>query len=192
MIKYLSENISAIILSGGKSSRMGEDKCDLLYGDVRFIDIQIKKMKSLGIEDIILSGYKGKTDEKVVRDEIMLGPLSGLMLGLKNIINDRAVLLSVDVPLFPEEQILKLINESFSKNNSATIVRHEGIREPLIGIYKKDILPEIEKILLSDNHSMGALLDVIDYDYYDISDKENIFFNVNEKSDYQKLLLNNK
>ena len=74
----------------------------------------------------------------------------------------------------------------------ATIVIHNRHREPLIGVYKKDVLCYIKEILSKDNHSMGALLDVIDFEYYDIEERENIFFNVNEKSDYQKLLLSNK
>ena len=92
--------VSAIVLSGGLSSRMGQDKCDLEFDGETLLNIQIDKLKSIGIKDIIASGYRGKNlNAKVLKDDIMKGPLSGILIGLKEIENDRAFVISVDVPL---------------------------------------------------------------------------------------------
>ena len=48
MTKY-----SAIILAGGRSSRMGQKKALLLYQGKSFIDIIIEKLKSVDIQEII-------------------------------------------------------------------------------------------------------------------------------------------
>ena len=65
------KKVSAIILSGGLSKRMGEDKCELLFNGNTLINHQINKMKNVGIKDIILSGYRKDNEHaKVVHDNI--------------------------------------------------------------------------------------------------------------------------
>ena len=91
---------SAIILSGGKSSRMGQDKW--------LLNLQVDKIRKIGIDDIIVSGYRGfNCNEKVLLDDIMKGPLSGIYIGLQHIKNDRALVISVDVPLIDIRSIIK-------------------------------------------------------------------------------------
>ena len=51
---------SMIVLAGGKSSRMGRDKSDLLLGMDTFLNVQIRKGTELGIRDILVSGYRGE------------------------------------------------------------------------------------------------------------------------------------
>lgn len=54
------KEISMIILAGGASSRMGRDKSDLTIDGKTFLEMQIEKGEKLGINDILLSGYRGK------------------------------------------------------------------------------------------------------------------------------------
>ena len=49
-----------IILAGGASSRMGQDKCDLRLNGLTFLETQIRKGQQLEIPKIYVSGYKGK------------------------------------------------------------------------------------------------------------------------------------
>ena len=183
------KKVSAIVLSGGKSSRMGTDKCDLIYNNESLINLQIDKLNEVGIEDIIAAGYRGKSCKtKIVRDDIMKGPLSGIYVGLNNIKNDRALVISVDVPLVKKETIKKVIDYSFEKDLDIAMVRHHGNREPLIGVYKKDLIKKIEAILLSDSYSVMKLADMCKYEFLDVEDDDEVFLNVNYKDDYDKLL----
>ena len=181
--------VSAIVLSGGLSSRMGEDKCDLKFDGETLLNIQIDKLKSIGINDIIASGYRGNnSNAKVVKDEIMKGPLSGILIGLKNIQNDRAFVISVDVPLVRRMSIKKIINYSYEKDIDMVMIRHNGNHEPLMGVYKKSLIPKIEEILTGDKFSVMKLADVCEYEFLDIDDDDKYFLNVNNKDDYNKLL----
>lgn len=183
------EKISAIILSGGLSKRMGKDKCDLEFDGETLLNLQIDKMKSIGITDIIASGYRGKDCKaKVISDDIMKGPLSGILLGLKNIINDRAFVISVDAPLVRVESIKKVIDYSFEKDLDIVMMRHNGNREPLMGVYKKSLINDIEKILKGDKLSVMKLADAVNYEFLDIDDDDKYYLNVNYKDDYDKLL----
>lgn len=181
--------VSAIVLSGGLSSRMGEDKCDLKFDGETLLNIQIDKLKSIGINDIIASGYRGNnSNAKVVKDEIMKGPLSGILIGLKNIQNDRAFVISVDVPLVRRMSIKKIINYSYEKDIDMVMIRHNGNHEPLMGVYKKSLIPNIEEILTGNKFSVMKLADVCKYEFLDIDDDDKYFLNVNNKDDYNKLL----
>ena len=183
------KKVSAIVLSGGKSSRMGTDKCDLIYNNESLINLQIDKLNELGIEDIIAAGYRGKNCKaKIVTDDIMKGPLSGIYVGLNSIKSDRAFVISVDVPLVKKETIKKVIDYSFEKDLDIAIVRHHGNREPLIGVYKKELVKQIELILKSDSYSVMKLTDMCEYEFVDVEDSDEAFLNVNYKDDYDKLL----
>lgn len=183
------KKVSAIVLSGGKSSRMGEDKCDLEYHGETLLNLQIEKFKRIGIEDIVASGYKGNNCKaRVVEDEIMEGPLSGILKGLQVIKNDRAFVISVDVPLVKEDSIRQLINYSFDKDLQIVLVRHGGKQEPLIGVYKKELTDKIENVISGENHSVMRLVDECSYEFLDIEDDDEYFLNINYRDDYDKLL----
>ena len=187
MVDY--KKVSAIVLSGGKSSRMGTDKCDLIYNNESLINLQIDKLNEIGIEDIIAAGYRGKNCKtKIIRDDIMKGPLSGIYVGLNNIKNDRALVISVDVPLVKKDTIKKVIDYSFERDLDIAMVTHHGNRESLIGVYKKELTPKIEAILLSDSYSVMKLADMCKYEFVDVEDDDEDFLNVNYKDDYDKLL----
>ena len=184
-----NSKVSAIILSGGKSSRMGEDKCDLKYNGMSLLNWQINKLKSIGIKDIVAAGYKGKDCEaKVVNDEIMKGPLSGILKGFEAIENDRAFVISVDVPLVKESSIKELIDYSFTKDLDIVLVNHNGINEPLIGVFKKSLADKIREIMKGDKYSVMKLVDASNYEFKKLDDDDSYYLNVNYKEDYDKLL----
>ena len=187
MIDY--SKVSAIVLSGGLSSRMGQDKCDLEFDGETLLNVQIDKLKNVGIKDIIASGYRGNNSKALVlKDDIMKGPLSGILIGLNNIKNDRAFVISVDVPLVTEMIIKKTIDFSLEKDYELVMVKHNGNREPLIGVYKKSLTDKIEKILSGDKYSVMKLAEETKYDFVDIDSDDKYFLNINNKEDYKKLL----
>lgn len=62
-----------VVLAGGRSSRMGSDKCDLKIEKSTFLEWQIEKGRALGITDIQVSGYHGAACSVPVTP----GPVSG-------------------------------------------------------------------------------------------------------------------
>lgn len=185
------ENVSGIILSGGKSSRMGQDKCELVYNGKTFLFIQIDKMKNVGINDIIVSGYRGTNcSEKVIKDDLMDGPISGIYLGLKNIKNDRAYITSIDTPLIGESIIKDLIKKSYEFNSDVVACRHSDKVEPLVAIYKTSIIDTIKTQIDKVDYKLIDLLNIVNCEYLDIDDSiyETEFLNINYKDDYNKLI----
>ena len=185
---------SAIILSGGLSKRMGSDKCELEFNNKTFLNHQIEKFKNIGINDIIVSGYRGKNcNERIIIDNIMKGPLSGIYLGLREIKNEQSFVISVDIPLFEEEIIKKMINYSKNIEFDVLCLRHNKKIEPLISIFKKNIVNKLEKFLAGKNFTVRGFFDLINTKYYDCDNyDENIFLNINHKNEYEDLINLNK
>lgn len=122
--------LAAIILSAGKSERMGEPKALLKYKGKTFLQNIIDSVKSAGAGDIfvVLGFGKEKIEPFVTGAKIIINPnpelgqFSSLKTGLKNIPSDAdAVLIHlVDVPaVLPQTH--KTVIETH-KNNPEKII----------------------------------------------------------------------
>ncbi len=123
---------TAIILAGGKSSRMGFDKQFLIINEKRVMEIVISKLRAEFKEIIIVTNkpesYKNLAD-KVVSDIIKgKGPLSGLHAGLKHSSSKYSYFIACDMPNINIEYIrymkrkwLKMIHLLFEKRISLKI-----------------------------------------------------------------------
>ncbi len=126
---------SAIILAGGKSTRMGQDKAGMKIGGVTLLEHQVEKVRALGIEDILLSGEgcPQLPGTRVVADELPdRGPLGGLYSCLRRAKTPHCLVLGVDVPLVPLSVLEQLCR---AHTQGATVLYHKAGEEPLIGVY---------------------------------------------------------
>lgn len=105
----LNHKIAGVVLAGGRSSRMGENKALLSYGSGRLIDHMIAKLYDSGFESVYVSGeYDGL--KSISDNEIYAGPakaITHLMSQLKSY--DGIFFIPVDMPLLSPEAILALI-----------------------------------------------------------------------------------
>lgn len=105
--------IVAIILAGGNSSRMGENKATLPYNGLRLIDHIANQLILSGIKDIIISGnIEGYI---CIPDFIKNGgPLVGIATVISKIYNDydSFIVLPVDLPLLNPDLIIQLLNNN--------------------------------------------------------------------------------
>ncbi len=47
-------DVSGVVLAGGRNKRMGTNKAEMKLGDQTLLEIQVKKLKNLGIDDIMI------------------------------------------------------------------------------------------------------------------------------------------
>lgn len=131
--KRPGEGISLVVLAGGRSSRMGSDKSDLPIGESTFLEWQIRKGRKLGITDIQVSGYRGACCSAPVTPDRFpgKGPLGGLESCFRLARERQVLVLGVDIPLVPVEELERLVLRSREKQKKAVILRHRGKEEPL-------------------------------------------------------------
>ena len=182
------ENYSMIILAGGESRRMGTDKADLMYEGRTFLELQIVMGVRLGITDILVSGYRGeRCPLPVVADRIPdRGPLGGLEASLRATKHEKCVVLSVDVPLVPLEELVQLLECSAA--SPITILKNNGREQPLIGVYDRSLADEMLRELTESRGSVFAFINKTGYAVYESMAPAAVFANVNAPEQYRSML----
>lgn len=104
--------LGAIILTGGASSRMGEDKALLDWAGVRAIDRVAQLARALGAEPVVTAGQGDYGLPNVADDQPLGGPVGGVLAGARALAAAgcrRAVVLAVDAPTLQPEDLAPLM-----------------------------------------------------------------------------------
>ena len=187
-----SENIkSCIILCGGKSSRMGQDKGSMIIQNKPMIK-HILTTLNHQIDEAIIVLNDSKRIEKYskfinpndyayqitfVEDKVKnKGPMPGIMTGLSEIHSDYALVLPCDSPYVSADYINTIFRE-ISKDYQAIVPYHDDenklkTSEPLHSIYNKNIIPDIEDLISNDILHIKGLIEKIDAKFILIDNKK--------------------
>jgi molybdopterin-guanine dinucleotide biosynthesis protein A len=145
----LYPDITGIILSGGKSSRMGVNKSLLKINDKTIIGYVVELMQNIFSKVILITnnpddyGFLGlETFEDIYEG---YGPLAGIHSGLLNSSTKRNFVISCDVPLMTEQMIKYLVD--YPTDKLITIAKADGFIQQLVGIYNRDIIVAVKEIL---------------------------------------------
>jgi molybdopterin-guanine dinucleotide biosynthesis protein A len=183
------ERIVGIVLSGGKSRRMGQEKGLVKYKGKALIEYAIETIKPLCDELVISTAndeyaYLGLP---MIADLIPdCGPIGGISTCMKAINADVYLVISCDVPHVPTELFSDLL---LQLNGNAVIpIDEAGRKQPLSACYTSSSSIFFDDALKSGHLKMMCLLakieplyfkPSIDSDYY----QSNIFSNLNSKDD---------
>ena len=189
-------SLTAIILAGGKSSRMGPDKNKsmLRLNGKYLIDIVISKLKCVVGDNIIIVGPPERylSYKQVVPDLFsQKGPLVGIYSGLKASSSQYNLVVGCDMP-FLEVKLLKYMTKNINSNDIVIPHYSDGYIEPLCAIYSKRCLETIERNLAEHIFSVRAIFShlkvkfIEDEEIKKYDPKFYSFFNVNFKHDFKK------
>ena len=186
------KNYSLLLLAGGKSSRMGENKAKLLYEGKTFVENLISKGRQLEIDQIYVSGLEVENEEVQVVEDIFKerGPLGGIHACMKQIKTPFCLVLPVDVPQIPVEVLEELLkfHENHSNQQVPILLEHGDRREYLIGIYPVKAVACIEDLIREHSASVYALLKTWGFLCYTMEILEWQVANINTPEAYQQLL----
>jgi molybdopterin-guanine dinucleotide biosynthesis protein A len=185
----MPDSVSAILLAGGKSSRLGTDKAKVkLNGESVMIGAIAKKLSEVS-DDIVVSSNSRRYDDITVPVRWVAdvkpgaGSLMGLYSGLLAVKHDYAIAVACDMP-FINIELLKYMM-SLPRDYDALLPRIGDKTEQLHSIYSKSCLPEMERFLESGRLKITAFLGEINVKFVpeDIINKYDpqhlAFFNVN-------------
>ena len=177
----MNKDVCAVILAGGKSSRMGRDKAALMLGDETFLQRIAAELDACGFQEKYVSlgtGTAEKTEIRipggwtVIRDRYRdCGPLGGIHAALSACRTEWALFVSCDTPLYQRELAELLISkipgteteteqedQEYSAGTRLLVpVTPDGRWHMTCALWRKSLLPEVEAQLKSGNHRLRGV-----------------------------------
>ncbi len=190
---------SAVLLAGGKSSRMGHDKAALCIGGLPLWRRQLHLLKATQPGEIFISIGEGGSILEGMEQGVLLpdahagcGPLGGIATALGRCADPWLLVLAVDMPVMPAGFLARLV-EMAEREGRGIIPRNgAGMWEPLAAVYPRSGFDLAEGILASGERKMERLiLSLIDVGMaraLDLAlDEEAYFENWNEPGDVREM-----
>jgi molybdopterin-guanine dinucleotide biosynthesis protein A len=138
--------LTAVLLAGGKSRRMGADKATLIFQGQPLWARQLATLKQLSPEKIIISARTKPNwcppEAEFITDEIPgIGPMAGLLATMQRAETSHLIVLAVDLPHMTSDGLKKII--AAAGPGIGAVVKGE-FYEPLCAVYP--VNPEVKKL----------------------------------------------
>lgn len=197
--------MTAVILAGGENRRFPKIKGFIKSGNSTIIERNLVLLGELFDEVFInmnmpkVYSYLGVP---LIGDVLpSRGPMSGIHSSLLHITGDSAFIVACDMPFIRKDVIslvckrhLELLQSGQSGVFGATVPIYNGESQPLLGVYRKTILPKLEDRILNKKTSLRRFLYEIKTNFINESDIREIdpdgrsFVNINTPKDYEWII----
>lgn len=193
----MNNAVNAIILAGGKNTRMqGEDKAFLEIEGEPIIERLINKLRKLAGDIIVVTNSPEKYAHypvTVVRDEKPgLGPLMGIYSGLKVSSVRYNFVAACDMPFVNEALVSYMIDNR--DNYDALVPKIDDELHPLCAMYSKNCISVIEEMLRQDRMDVRSIFPKLNVRFLERAELEKIdkkllsLVNINTRVDFRKIV----
>jgi molybdenum cofactor guanylyltransferase len=192
MSKPVRNEISGIVLAGGKSSRMGTDKALLIFDNQTLLQRMVNLMDAF-CQKIYVSGQNSDYligEVELIPDKISdCGPIAGLFSSLSASKTDWNLVISVDVPIVNQELLTHIISNADSCD--CVVPKHDDRIEPSIAMYHRSCLPMIQEMINTGDFKLQNLVSKLNTKYLNCDELllkyPRMFLNVNRMEDFRAL-----
>lgn len=156
--------LTAFVLAGGKSSRMGRDKAFLAWGPETLLSHAVKLVNNMAAKVYIVGNAKkfasyGSVVEDIYRDR---GPLGGIHAALAGSNTDLNLMVAVDLPMVTPEFLLYLIAQAAESSAMVTVPRAGNGWQPLCAVYRREFAATAEQSLLKGENKIDPLFATVE------------------------------
>lgn len=153
--------LTAVLLAGGESRRMGRDKATIKFEGQALWSRQLAVLWAVGPEKIFVSArtmpsWLPKEVKLLLDDPPSRGPLSGLTKALTTMRTTHLLALAVDMPLMTSEQ-LDVLRELATEGRGVVPVIGEQT-EPLAAIYPAEAAMDFATTLAGKDFSLQRVI----------------------------------
>ncbi|MBI5889749.1 MAG: molybdenum cofactor guanylyltransferase [Nitrosomonadales bacterium] len=192
------EDCTALILAGGDSRRMGQDKAGLVLDGKTLLDRVTATMQQVFPKVIVSVRHlrAGVEVQQVCDGQEAGGPLAGLIAGMTQADTPWMFAVACDMPFVTQAVVLQLA--ALREVHQAVVPIVGGYPQPLAAFYAASALPAMRASLASGDRSLRGTLDKLDVRY--VSDAElrecdpqlSSFFDLDTPQDFQAAQNSNK
>lgn len=171
---------------------MGSDKALLPLADGNFLTVAVRNARAVCPSPVIV-GDAARYGEfgMVVEDRFPgCGPLGGIHAALCATRCELNLVLSVDLPMMTPAFLCWLVREAVAGDTLVTVPRLHGRSETVCAVYRKSILPVVERALIAGDFKVGRVYADVPVRYVSEEEigaagfQEALFRNVNTPDDY--------
>ena len=184
--------LTGIILAGGKSSRMGEDKGLLNFKGKKLIEYSIDLLKLLCNEILISTnqaGYEQFGFTTVADKNWGCGPIGGIEAGLQQSKNEWCIVIACDTPFLEHDFLTAMISEI--KEQDCIIPSHNNGIEPLVGIYNKELAFFFSQKIEQKEFKIKRIIEERQVHFFNtdpiLKKYPKLFFNMNTMEDMESI-----
>jgi len=186
------KQITGIILCGGKSIRMGQNKALMRLDNIPLVEIAINKLKKI-CDRILISTNSPELDylpyQKVTDKIEGIGPIAGVYSSLHQSETEHNLIITCDTPFVSSEIMEYLFLQSAGYD--IVLPEFKGKLQSLTGYFNRSLLDFIEQEINSEHYKpilmfQQSKLNVIKIDETDKDFGEHLFFNINSMDDFQE------
>jgi molybdopterin-guanine dinucleotide biosynthesis protein A len=187
-------DVTAFILAGGKSSRMGSEKAFLEFEGHLLIDRMITIAKAVA-EQMRIVGPKqkfsafGQIATDIYADR---GPLGGIHAALEISRTEFNLMLAIDMPFIEPKFLQYMLKQAQHCEALVTVPKVAGGFQPLCACYRKEFEPTAEKALAAGHNKIDALFApeitrvIDDAEFAKLGYSTAMFQNLNTKEDIEQ------
>ena len=156
----LKQDATAIIMAGGRSTRMGRNKALIRVADQTLIERICGEIRPY-FREVLISGNLPNGDSlpgtRSIPDRLPnRGPLMGLASTLVRSSHDRNFVRACDIPDMQPDLVARMLREA--RFADLVVPRSDPDRaEPLFAVYRKSTLPAIEAALETGDGRISAI-----------------------------------
>jgi molybdopterin-guanine dinucleotide biosynthesis protein A len=153
--------ISAVLLVGGKSRRMGQDKATMLFRGAPLWKIQTELLRRLELDKIFVSAAGDPSwrpvDVEFVSDkQPSRGPVSGIAAALSRIKSGHLLALAIDIPFMSDAYLRGLCLRIEVARGVIPMIENKV--EPLVAIYPRGAEAEFTSALSKNDFSLQPIV----------------------------------
>jgi len=153
------ENCTAVILAGGKSRRMGEDKAKVVFRGKTLLDRAIANLEPL-FANIVVSVHHPLPIKLPQVVDAGGGPMAGLVAALEYVRTDWIFAIGVDMPFIVPAVLKHMAAER--EGRDAVLAEVEGYLQPMPAFYaRSSCLPAMQSRIAQGRRSLMRLMPLL-------------------------------
>ena len=152
-------DLSAFVLAGGRSSRMGTDKAFLQFEGQTLLARALDLVRGLTSEVRIVGPAQKFASHGLVIEDVYpgCGPLGAIHAALSGSPTDLNLILAVDLPFVTESLLQFIVGRAGATDALVTVPRIAGGYQPLCAVYRRAFAPLAEAALQAGRNKIDAL-----------------------------------
>jgi molybdenum cofactor guanylyltransferase len=187
--------VTGVLLAGGKSLRMGEDKRCLVVGGKPLLERSLSVLRSIFQEVLVVTAHDSPPldiDAQVVRDLVPdCGSLGGIYTGLTQAATPAIFVAACDMPFLNQTVIRQFMGQRAIAD--IVIAKLASRLHPMHALYGKGCLPIIEQMMVARRLKIQELVShaclrvqyITEADLFSIDPSWRSFYNVNTPADLE-------